>query len=483
MGNQESKYKRLGKNTFFVFVGNVGPRLISFILMPFYTFWLSESDFGIQDIISVYSILVIPFITLGLYEAVFVFPKGKDKQKQSLYFSASLIVITLAELLLGLFFIIIPTQYLQKILPDRLFDYSTVLFWLIIIESFQRVLQSFTRGIDRMKVYSMTGIVYSVVMLLLALYLIPKWGLNGYWCSLIVADLSSVLYTFISIKGWNYLCFVPNWKVILKEMLFFSLPLVPNATMWWIINSINRPILIDNVGLDGVGLYAVAGKFPSIINIIFSIFFSAFQISALEEFYDKDFKKFYTNVFKAIFCIQIIITGIFEIFGEILFKIFIDDKFFSATYYLPILCVGVVISNIACYVGVSFTVVKQTKYFLYSTLIGAIIAIVANTFLIPAFGIMGACLSIIISQTGMLVYRYCKSTKFISFDDALFIISQFIIYAFLVLGYYFIGSILIRNIAVVMCIAVLIVLNRNIIKRVHQLIVARIIKATSKTFK
>ena len=48
------KYKRLVKNTAFVFIGNIGPRLISFVLMPFYTFWLSESDFGIQDIISVY---------------------------------------------------------------------------------------------------------------------------------------------------------------------------------------------------------------------------------------------------------------------------------------------------------------------------------------------------------------------------------------------------------------------------------------------
>ena len=86
------KYKRLVKNTAFVFIGNIGPRLISFVLMPFYTFWLSESDFGIQDIISVYSVLLIPFITLGLYEAVFVFPKGKDRTIQSTYFTTAIYV-------------------------------------------------------------------------------------------------------------------------------------------------------------------------------------------------------------------------------------------------------------------------------------------------------------------------------------------------------------------------------------------------------
>lgn len=147
---------------------------------------------------------------------------------------------------------------------------------------------------------------------------------------------------------------------------------------------------------------------------------------------------------------------------------------------MPILCVGVVISNIASYVGISFTVVKQTKYFLYSTLIGAIIAIIANAYLIPAFGIMGACISIIISQIGMSVYRYCKSIKFVNFENVLSIIAQFIIYAFIVLCYYFVSSTLIRNVVVLMCVAILIVLNKNIIKRMHHSLMARIIKTTSK---
>lgn len=45
--------------------------------MPFYTYWMSKEDFGIQDIIYIYSVLIIPYVSLGLYEAVFVFPKNK----------------------------------------------------------------------------------------------------------------------------------------------------------------------------------------------------------------------------------------------------------------------------------------------------------------------------------------------------------------------------------------------------------------------
>ena len=161
-------------------------------------------------------------------------------------------------------------------------------------------------------------------------------------------------------------------------------------------------------------------------------------------------------------------------FGDLLFKIFIDEKFFSAVYYLPILCLGVVFSNIACFVGVSFTIVKQTKYFLYSTIIGAGIAIIANLTLIPSFGIMGACISILLSQVGMSLYRYSKSTRYAIFENIKPIALQFIIYISIVVFYYCLQSILIRNISIVFCSVIILYLNKDILK-------ARIFKLLFKT--
>lgn len=122
-----------------------------------------------------------------------------------------------------------------------------------------------------MKIFSITGTIYAMVMLISSIILIPQFKLKGYWISLLLADFISILYTFIAIKALKYLHI--KCMTYLKEMLYFSIPLIPNATMWWIVNSINRPILMENVGIEGVGLYSVAGKFPSILNVIFTIFF------------------------------------------------------------------------------------------------------------------------------------------------------------------------------------------------------------------
>ena len=49
-----NKYKRLGKNTLLVFIGNAGSKLIGLVMLPFYTSWLSVEDYGVTDIINVY---------------------------------------------------------------------------------------------------------------------------------------------------------------------------------------------------------------------------------------------------------------------------------------------------------------------------------------------------------------------------------------------------------------------------------------------
>ena len=228
--------------------------------MPFYTYWMSKEDFGIQDIIYIYSVLIIPYVSLGLYEAVFVFPKNKKIEDQSKYFSSAIFIVFLMCILFGILLLLLPDEINNILFPGPLKQYVPILFVFVVLESFQRILQSFTRGIDKMKIFSITGTIYAMVMLISSIILIPQFKLKGYWISLLLADFISILYTFIAIKALKYLHI--KCMTYLKEMLYFSIPLIPNATMWWIVNSINRPILMENVGIEGVGLYSVAGNFP-----------------------------------------------------------------------------------------------------------------------------------------------------------------------------------------------------------------------------
>ena len=51
------KYKTLGQNTLYSFIGAFGTKMIGFLMLPFYTKWLSPSDYGTTDLITVYASL------------------------------------------------------------------------------------------------------------------------------------------------------------------------------------------------------------------------------------------------------------------------------------------------------------------------------------------------------------------------------------------------------------------------------------------
>lgn len=59
----------------------------------------------------------------------------------------------------------------------------------------------------------------------------------------------------------------------MKEMLKYSIPLIPNAFMWWIISASNRFFILYFVGVEANGLFAVANKIPSFLSILYAIFF------------------------------------------------------------------------------------------------------------------------------------------------------------------------------------------------------------------
>lgn len=68
-----SRNRDLLKNTFYVFIGNLGAKVINFVLLPLYTVWLSPADYGVVDLVSSYNNILLMFVGLGVADALVVF--------------------------------------------------------------------------------------------------------------------------------------------------------------------------------------------------------------------------------------------------------------------------------------------------------------------------------------------------------------------------------------------------------------------------
>lgn len=407
------KYSRLGKNTLLVFLGNAGSKLIGLIMLPLYTKWLSVDDYGLTDILNVYVSLLVGVVTCCIAESLFIFPKGVDEEKKKEYFSSGIVFLLITMSLTALIFFAISVFSHQGNWSNSFTSNIWIIYGMIACSILQRVTQQFTRSLDKMTVYSVTGIVVTIFTAAFAFLFIPKYGVYGYVLSINLAQIMGALYSFFFSKSYNYL----NFRFISKnrcfEMLKYSIPLIPNGIMWWLVGALNRPIMEANVGLYGVGLYAVANKFPSIISTLFVVFGTSWQISVLEEFGKPGYSDFFNKVFRLIFTALFFILIILTLSSEFLIDTFVDDKFHEAWKYLPILALGVILSNVSGMAGSNFSASRESKYYFYSSIWGAIVAVVMNFVLIPLCGLYGAAISVVLSYLAMSISRIVYSWKYV----------------------------------------------------------------------
>lgn len=431
-----SKYKTLLKNTSLISLGGFLTKVFSFLMLPVYTKWLNPTDYGTSDMISVYASLLTGLITLCISEAMFVFPKNATRKNRTGYLSSSLLYSLVLLLITGIIFYLIKTVFFNENIQNTFFSYTWSIYAIIFSTFLQTLTQQFSLAIGKLSVYSFTGLIYSVSLAIFSILLLPQYKVDGYILSMILANIISIIYTFIFSKSYIYFDFKEIKFSYYKEMALYSIPLIPNSIMWWVVSAINRPLLEEYDSLAALGIYAVANKFPSIISMVFTFFAQSWQISVFEEFYKDGFKLFYNKTFKFLFITLMTVALILTIFSEKILSITTTPEFYKAKELFPYLTISVVLNSISAYFGTIFSVIKKSKYFFYSSIYAAITAILLNFILIPKFGLKGAAIASLVSFFIMALSRYLFTMKYITIKYS------FIYYALILV---FILSIFITN--------------------------------------
>ena len=73
------------KNSIIFAIGNIGSKFIQFVLLPYYTYVLSETEYGTIDVVQSIGTLLIPLLSLTIAEAVFRFAMDKKESPQEIF--------------------------------------------------------------------------------------------------------------------------------------------------------------------------------------------------------------------------------------------------------------------------------------------------------------------------------------------------------------------------------------------------------------
>ena len=418
-----NRNKELIRNIIIFGIGTLGSKLIQFLLIPLYSIYLSTTDYSISDTLTSTISLITPLLTIGITDGVLRFTIGQVSHRKSIL-KFSLLICFAGTFLL---FLLIPV--FNKL--TELFGYYGYLIpVLYLTSSIKTMLAQYCKAIERNVAYALDGIICSLTLTVGSILLIGylKMGVMGYILANIISRSISIIYFTIICKIPAILHDASIDKRLTKELIDYSLPLMPNNLSWWIIQMSDRYMLIFFCGAALNGLYSMAYKIPSIFNLIVSIFISAFGITAMKECdaktgdgkYDgRYFEKIYTQYLSLTFVAVVFIILLSRPIAFIILK----NEFYNSWVYIPLLLCAYAIGNLQSFYGSIYGGIKKSKLVFISTLSGAITNIILNLVLIPIFNAYGAAIATIVSYAVVYLIRVYNLKQYVEmhhFDNKVF---------------------------------------------------------------
>ncbi len=403
----------LAKNIGLLTISQFGTKLLTFFLVPLYTNVLSTQEYGSYDLFATTTSLLIPIFTLNITEAVLRYSLDDNETIRKKVFSVGLKYSLVGTVLISVTAILNHVFNIFQTI-DKYWYYLPLLFILTMINT---LFLYFARGINRVKETAIGGGICSAVMIILNIFFLLglKIGIHGYFWAQMLAMLVQAVYLFISCKMWIYVGF-PRDKILEKEMIKYSVPIIANTVSWWINNSSDRYIITWICGVSANGIYSVAYKIPSIINTFQSIFFQAWTLSAVKDFDSEDKSGLFTDTYNLYNCGMTIICSLLIIFTKILAKILYAKEFYEAWKYAPFLTIALVFGAMSGFEGAVFSAVKDTKAYARTTVVGAAVNIILNIFLVFMIGPMGAAVATAFSYFLVWILRTIQVRKYIKIN-------------------------------------------------------------------
>lgn len=428
-----SRGKEFAKNTAIIAFGKISTQFISFFLLPLYTALLSTEEYGIVDVFNTCVTLLLPIITLQLDQGVFRFlvdVRGEKEKQQELITSVTAFIIVQCMVCIVGYVLVAPLLQIS---------YKIYILLNLIVNSLSATFLQISRGLGNNLVYSLGSFLTAAVSIALNVLFIAglKMGGEGMLLATFIGHVVCCAFLFFSLKLYAYFRRASFNKSTLKKIFVYSLPLVPNAISWWLINASDRLIVANYLGLGANGILSVAHKFPSVYTAIFQIINMTWIESATMYMNKEGGKEFFCDMINVL---QKLLTSLFLGIVAIMpfvFPFLVNSAYSEAYHLIPIYMLSSVISASVYLISVVYTVKLATKEIAKTTIFSGLINIAVHLLLIRMIGMYAAPVSTVIAYLVMAVYRYRDSQKYYRYRlDLKFIGAAIVLYAGVCFCYY-----------------------------------------------
>jgi O-antigen/teichoic acid export membrane protein len=395
---------RLGKETVIYGASTVAARLFNFFLVPFYTYYLITSDYGVVASVFAFMALVNIVYQYGMDQAYLRF--AADKKSKEIFSTPFIAVLFTAVLMSAAVCALAPFIAAALGIGAEHAYLIRICAAVMALDSLNIIPFAKLRFEHRAWYFvavRTASIIVNAAWNIIALAFF-KTGLSGIFIAGILASLTSLVLLLPVIKE----DFAPRFdKNLFREMFMFSWPFIPAGMASILVNVIDKPLLSHLAGLSNVGIYQANFKIGVFMMLAVSMFDQAWRPFFIQRAKDKDGKELFAKILtyfaaaagliflSLVFFMPAIIQT--PVFGKYL----INPAYWGGINIIPLVLAGYLFYGFYINFMVAPVLTKRTNVLMYITLLGAAASVITNILLVPRIGIIGAGWAIFISYFAM----------------------------------------------------------------------------------
>ena len=381
----QKKYTTLVSNTLLFAISNFSSKLLSFFIRPYLSYALDSPDvMGVSSLLQQATNLLITVVSLGFVVLLLAMP-------------------------------------LVRLIPNAA-EYLGFLYLCVLASCLRTLCTQFIRARMLNRLVAIDGVLTTLSLLLYYLLFLSvfKMGATGFLLANALADLTSMVFVFIAGGCWRY--FKPKAfnTALWKDMLRYCLPMIPASISFWIINASDMFFvqgMCENYGGRSgnhwVGLLSAGYFLPQIITILGSIFYEAWQLSAVTE--ETDREAFFSKIFRVyasvLFCC---VAGIIML-CQVLMRVF-KAEYFDAWTFVPFLTLCSMLTCLNQFLNSIYVVYKRSTGSLFTMLAGAVLNLILNYLFILHWGPWGVTLASFLSLMLVFLLRAYSTRGLLEID-------------------------------------------------------------------
>jgi O-antigen/teichoic acid export membrane protein len=386
-----SRVKHLFRSLAIYGLGDVATSVVSLLLLPVYTRYLTPSDYGV----------IAMLLTIEATSKV-VFRWGVDTAFMRLYYDCA-DQAARQRLTSTIFFFLLAANGSLVVgavasanwLSRQLFGTTNegLLIGLVIantfVAGFYFIPLQVLRINERSGQYIALVFARSAGTLVARLVLVIGGGLGV--LGVVLADVVvTVIFTPI-VSFWIVPLIRPVFsRTVIREALAFGLPRIPHSIANQVIGLADRYFLNMYGTLRDVGLYSIGASFGLAPKLFLSAFETAWTPFFLGVMRQRDAKQIYRTVSTYALAAPTVLVATLCAVAPDLVRLTTTSQFHGAARVTPWIALGVLCQGVYLVGSIGLVITKRTKVYPLATGTAAVVTVVTNAFLIPRYGVLGA---------------------------------------------------------------------------------------------